>query len=164
MAKKTRLNAEGLAGLSMRMIDVSEAIDKDINQFTVDIASSIAFEVAKATPIDTAFARANWITGLTPATGTLFPYRGFKSRYRGGKGGPFGERINPALVRQQSQTALMRRKRHEDIFIVNNTPYIARLDRGHSKQAPAGFVGRGVRTGIAKVQKTFKFGHTRRMK
>lgn len=170
MARSTKLEALSLGGLAVRLDEINRAVQKDINRLSVDIASNIAYEVAKRTPVDTAYARANWITSLKPTNDVLMPYKAYPSRYRRnrrgnlGKGGSFTERVNSWGVRNQAASALIRKEPEDDVYITNNTPYIGFLDKGTSKQAPAGFVGMGITAGVAAAVKAFRFEFVRKLK
>lgn len=150
---------------------IGEALEKDINQLVTDIVSTIAGEVAKRTPVDTALARSNWVTSVgRPATGILFPYRAFPSRWRAstrsgkiGKGGKFTERINTNSVIEQARVAMISRKPDQDVFLVNNVDYLTHLNAGKSPQSPAGFVQAGVAAGRTKAIRQFKFRHLRKV-
>lgn len=170
MARKTKLDANGLAGLDARLAQISKAIQADITRLAVDVSTNIAYEVARRTPVDTAYARANWITSLKPTNDVLMPYKMYPSRYRKtkrglpGKGGSFTERVNSWGVREQAIAALINKKPEAAVYITNNTPYIGALNMGTSKQAPAGFVGMGITAGMNSAVKAFRFEFVRRLK
>jgi len=92
----------------------------------------VATEVVLRTPVDTGFARGNWIPGLNspaiaPVT-TLDPTA----------------QASPARI-----TALAAFIRIGDTFyITNNAEYIALLDAGYSPQAAANYIARAVSTGV----------------
>ena len=153
-----------------RADQIGEALERDLNQLVTDIVATVAGEVAKRTPVDTALARSNWITSLgRPATGILFPYKAYPSRYsrgpRGGvrKGGKFTERVNTNSVIEQARVTMIRRRADEDVFLTNNVEYIGHLNAGRSPQAAAGFVQAGVAAGQSKAVRQFKFRHLRKV-
>jgi hypothetical protein len=39
------------------------------------------------------------------------------------------------------------------VYISNNLPYIDRLNKGHSKQAPAGFIESAINAGLTAIRK-----------
>lgn len=82
-------------------------------------------ELIKATPRQTGFAQSNWLAGTGPAPTA-----------------PIGDKQNIDLTQQSRGLSALRNYRIRDgeIYIVNNCPYIGRLNAGSSTQAPAGFV------------------------
>lgn len=145
------------------------ATERDINQLVTDIVANVAGELARRTPVDTATARSNWTTSLGgPASGVLFPYKAYKSRWRQdrrgrlGKGGRFGETINTKSVMEQARVALIARTPDASAFITNNVEYITALMRGHSQQAGAGYIMAGVSVGITKGVRSFRWHYVRR--
>lgn len=160
---------QNLRQLGARMPVLAEACERDINQLVTDIAANVAGELARRTPVDTAMARANWHTSLgAPASGVLFPYKSYPSRWRLnrrgklGKGGNFRETINTKSVMEQARVALLARQADAPIYITNNVAYIQRLAQGHSEQAPPGFIMAGVSVGISKGVRAFKWNYVRR--
>lgn len=80
--------------------------------------------VVLLTPVDKGRARGNWqVTEGAPATEPLFQFD---------KSG--------TMVIQQALEATRTLSSDEVAFVVNNLPYIAALEEGHSQQAPAGMV------------------------
>lgn len=155
--------------LAGRMRDIGEAVERDINQLVTDVVANVAGELARRTPVDTAMARSNWHTSLgAPASGTLFPYKAYKSRWRQdrrgklGKGGRFGETINTKSVMEQARVALLPRTPDALVFITNNVEYIGALMDGHSQQAPAGYIYAGISAGITKGIRSFRWHYVRR--
>jgi hypothetical protein len=90
-----------------------------------DLALRIHAGLTKETPVDTGWARANWV----PSVGT-FPTE------------PVGspDNISDSEVRSGISEISRWKITQGPIFITNNVPYIAPLNNGHSKQAPKGFV------------------------
>jgi len=90
-----------------------------------------------ATPVDTGRARGAWLSGRNVA--------------RSGEGSPDpsgGVAVSEAI---SIGTSL----RIDNVgVIVNNVPYIGRLNNGSSKQAPAGFVQKAVQTASRTVSST----------
>ena len=87
-----------------------------IRDLTINVQAGLMAE----TPVDTGFAAANWqITIGAPATGTVAM----------GAGVAVGASVLADYQLADGST-----------FVTNNAPYIRRLNGGHSKQAPAGFV------------------------
>lgn len=165
MARKTRTIHE----LEAVFAAAADALEKDMKRLVADIVINVATELAKRTPVDTAYARSNWNTSLTPVTGTLMPYKMYPSRYRRnrrgnlGKGGKFTERVNTWGVTQQAQSAMIAWELDKPVYVVNNVPYVPYLDEGRSPQAPAGFVRAAVQYGKEKAIKQFRFVNLRKL-
>lgn len=100
------------------------------------VALSIHEQLIRANPVDTGWSRANWLisVGTPPPTGAA----------NKGSPGATGQAAGLArlLTYQVNQGA---------IWIANSVPYIPKLDEGHSKQAPAGWIGRAVDAGVRSV-------------
>lgn len=117
------------------------AVKKGLVQGIEDVIAKMALStfssVVLATPVDTGRARGNWQPSFgSPATSatnntdkgggtTIASGSGLFARYE------FGEKI----------------------FLTNNVPYIQRLNEGHSKQAPAGFVQKAIIAGIENLNR-----------
>jgi hypothetical protein len=123
--------------------DLTAFTERAIKRLALEVhAGLVAAPSEGGTPVDTGWARANWIPSIgVPATepdGEV-PMRG-ESTIAGG----------------QAQSGLARvaatyRLRQGPIFISNNVPYIGRLNDGHSRQAPSGFVQRAILKAVRKV-------------
>jgi hypothetical protein len=89
------------------------------------IALELLRGIVNMTPVDTGRAKGNWYVTLgTPATG--FDWE--KHDIAG------GETINDGYQTIQGL------QDYGAIYLTNNLPYIIALEKGHSKQAPAGMV------------------------
>lgn len=107
-----------------------------------DLAVNITAELIERTPVDTGWARANWIPTIgasdnTPATGN-----------------PTTAIVPAQRNRQEASTAALAtgyRLERGAVFISNNVPYILRLNDGSSKQAPSGFVQASIRRELARA-------------
>ena len=89
------------------------------------VALTFVSVVATATPIDTGKAQGNWQVGIgRPLLRQIH------------QPGRFG--ADTAIM--YAKHKLQHYKGNANIHVTNNLPYIGRLDRGHSKQAPRGFV------------------------
>lgn len=130
-----------------RIRQIANGINEGVNDITKLAATRAQANVAAATPVDVGTARSNWIVRL--GGGFRFVYRAynpFRSRYASppGPGGSINEGANLNSAMRQGAAVIARRKPDQDIYIVNNVPYIKRLDEGYSNQSPAGFVHRAV--------------------
>jgi hypothetical protein len=102
--------------------DLRKAYDTKVIKTIEKTVRAIVFvldsQLANRTPVDTGRARANWIPSLnSPSKAKVEP----------------NQKIDVSSV-------LATYKVKDTVFISNNLPYIRRLNEGHSKQAPAGFV------------------------
>jgi hypothetical protein len=92
------------------------------------IALDLFERVIMATPVDSGRARANWqVTIGTVPNGTL----------------DLTDKTGQATISRATATAAGL-KAGDVIYLVNNLPYIQRLEDGYSGQAPAGMVGLAV--------------------
>lgn len=119
--------------------------ERTIQRLTLDIDATLRSEPsAGGTPRDTGWARANWI-----------PNVGAPAPPPDGTRPPSGSTIG-ATPEQAAGLARVARYvlRQGAIYLTNNVPYITRLNDGHSRQAPAGFVQAAIRRGINRITRT----------
>lgn len=83
------------------------------------------------TPRDTGRAAASWVVSF------LLPSSLSEPRTKTKLGSPEGRA-------KQSRTAIEQARPYDTLWLVNNLPYIQRLNEGWSKQAPAKFVERSI--------------------
>lgn len=108
-------------------------IDKVMKKLTLDIVANLvtAPDTGYGTPVDTGWARANWVPQIgAPKTTT----EGTREAAEAG---------NVSIAGQQAGVAKVvtgYRRDQGPIYISNNVPYILRLNEGYSKQAPKGFI------------------------
>lgn len=108
-------------------VKVEGTLENTVKKTALAVDAAVVF----ATPVDTGRARSNWIPSLnTPDTRTVEPGQ-----------------------KPDAEAAISAYKLADTIYISNSLPYIQRLNEGHSKQAPAGFVDIAVRTGVATVNR-----------
>ena len=120
--------------------ELEQAIERTIRALGINITA----ELIETTPVDTGWARANWV----PNAGSPFT----------GNSELLDAEAQRAAVPGQvaSQTAasssLIRYKLSDgDIFISNNVPYIVRLNEGSSMKAPSGFVQQSIARTIVRL-------------
>ena len=108
------------------------SFENDIRKFAkkagtnmVTVRKSLFFELSKEimerTPVDTGRARANWI----PSTG---------------KPSSMTVRSNNDYVMARVQNVLKKTRLDDTLYLVNNLPYINKLEYGYSNKAPKGMV------------------------
>lgn len=109
-------------------------VDQLIKKLVLDIvANLVAAPSDGGTPVDTGWARANWVPNIgSPVTSPA------GSREQAEKG------VLPSAQQAGIAAMLSYKSSKGPVFISNNVPYILPLDRGSSKQAPKGFVRRAV--------------------
>lgn len=119
----------------------AEAIRSKIKKQIETIFKALTLEIDRelriATPVDTGYARANWVPSVgSPHVGDV------------GARGLVGSSAHAAGVGQ------VLRFRLEDgtTWVSNSAEYIQRLNYGHSKQAPAMFIEAAVDRAIATIQ------------
>lgn len=112
---------------------VAESVIKKVG---LDISANLSRAPAEGgTPVDTGWARANWLSSVTKSINK-----------------PEGSPENVSAAETAKQAGLLGlltyRLKAGPVFISNNVPYILRLNDGHSKQAPAGFVQRAIQEAV----------------
>lgn len=124
----------GLGPFSRRMDFRARELGRDVDRVVRSVALAADQAVVFATPVDKGVARSNWRVSVgTPSVGTI-------GAYSPGDGLGIGEAANAQAAIAQALAAIAARRPGQSIFIVNNLPYIQRLNDGSSAQAPAGFV------------------------
>jgi uncharacterized protein CbrC (UPF0167 family) len=122
-------------GSSRYVVDEFEqAVTRVVQGLTLDIVA----DLQEKTPVDTGWARANWI----PNIGGQF------------SDSPVGQRIKGSIDVATQQTAIAKIATQfrvgPPIHITNNVPYIQKLNKGTSKQAPAGYVDSTIEKNVKK--------------
>lgn len=155
-----------LKGLAELMPTVAEAIVLDATKLVTEVAIAVVADVAMGTPVDVGTARSNWIVALgSPLYNIRAAFSPHPSRWRPPYADPGTDRSetqNQAGAVWSTIGAVKHRKPDQPIYINNILPYIGRLNSGHSKQAPAGFVERGVQSGTDRAVSAFKFENLKR--
>lgn len=111
---------------------ISALIEDATSREMISLALRIHSGLVRKTPVDTGWARANWLPSVgTPIEETT--------------GSP--EDIDTsASAAGALQVAAYRGFDQGPIYVANNVPYIGRLNAGSSGQAPAGFIEGVVRS------------------
>ncbi len=149
-----------LANLDKWLEKIAVKVEENAANLRKEVLIAIINRVAELTPVDTGKARSNWMVGVgTPPGGTRMPFSPIPSRWRKPypRGGSRSERRNLLGVTSAAQGALKGYKDGESVYIVNNLPYIERLDSGYSPQSPAGFIRAGFKAGVALGIKNARF-------
>lgn len=113
---------------------------RDTEEMVRKIAERLFENIVRRTPVDTGWARANWVPSINEIDARS-----------PGERPPDGETVpepNPGAI-----AAVVQQGKIGDVFwLTNAVPYIRALEYGHSKQAPAGMV----RVSIAEVQTFYR--------
>lgn len=122
-----------MASAADRVVEVLEGFFQDLMRA---IPLEVTAELVSANPVDTGWSRANWIPSVGAPVTT-----------------PAGSRDSVSGVAQQVGMAQVATYTwgQGNVFIANCVPYIVFLNRGHSPQAPAGYVEAAVESGIRKA-------------
>lgn len=151
--------AEITIDLGRQVGSTKDAIDKAVGivvrKIALDVHSNLIDKPTNGgTPIDTGYARSNWMPRIgAPFEGTV----GVRPRvadvgesgFRGASGNRYIGSIDNG-AQQQARDAVVSGYRIDlgGITITNNVDYIGRLNFGSSRQAPAGFVERAIRKAL----------------
>ncbi len=111
-----------------------------IKKLVLDIVANLLRAPSQGgTPVDTGWARANWIPVLGRSSSRPTPQPGDAAQTKGA--------ARQLTAQQEAAVAAIvigYRIAKGKITIANNVPYIVRLDQGDSSQAGAGFVRRAI--------------------
>lgn len=117
---------------------VMAALENVAERTVVKIALDVTANLIEFTPVDTGWARANWVPsiGRRNPPGDISDPRpaevaAAKTEQAGGVASLLGYRLQLGQVR-----------------VSNNVPYIERLNDGSSEQAPAGFVQLAIKKAV----------------
>lgn len=94
------------------------------------VGAAVVTAVVHATPMDTGRARFSWNVGMNRSNHN-YEYSSFEGHSRS------GDWLGKMAT---SRAAIMRATEKDVIYISNGLPYIGKLNRGYSAQAPADYV------------------------
>jgi hypothetical protein len=118
-----------------RSLSIKSELTEDISREVRKLGIRIDQGVVLGTPVDTGRARANWLVGIgTAPAGTT------ENLDQGG---------NASIQAAVSVIGNYPADKLPDLWIVNNLPYIGRLNDGSSEQAPAKFVEAAIDRALA---------------
>lgn len=109
---------------------VIDGLSRTVGDVVRDIALDVHARLQDATPVDTGWARSNWI----PQIGT--PFEGTAGTREDAEQG----RIDSGSATAGRAEVSRYRLEQGDIHVSNEVPYIEKLNAGSSSQAPAAFV------------------------
>ena len=114
------------------------AFAKEMNVEFGTVVKKVAFDllgkIVARTPVRSGRARGSWIVSLDSPSEDMLP-EGEYSAYQEATGA-----ANQAQSVAQGELADLAANPYRQIFIVNNLPYVEKLNGGSSVQAPASFV------------------------
>jgi len=121
---------------SRRVRIVVNSLKDFLNQLIKAIVLDIVANLKKApqeggTPVDTGWARANWVPKIAAA------HEGVVGSRDAAEAGNINEGVSQSGV---ASVAAGYKTPQGPVHITNNVPYIVYLNEGSSKQAPSGFV------------------------
>lgn len=138
MAKSLK-SLEGILNKKLKQIK------EDASETAKATAIAIVEQLALDTPVDTSQALSNWQVSLNnPVSSEIGPYVG------GEFGSSFGASFSATV--NNARSVLASKKPSQPIYISNVLDYIADLNAGSSKQAPAGFVESAILKGRKKAK------------
>ena len=123
---------------------VVNVLNEAIQRIVISISTNVTAELIDNTPVDTGWARANWVPQIgAPFAGNSRVLSDDERRSAvGGQRSRQSSAVSGLFNYNVTQGA---------IFITNNVPYIVRLNEGSSQKAPAGFVQQAIRDGITGI-------------
>lgn len=119
---------------------VAVNVPKNADEIVRKVALAADQTITMATPVDTGRARANWQVGIGAAPAETV-------EYSGGGAGAAGYAIGAA-----ANVVTAYKGQPGGIWLVNNLPYIQRLNEGWSAQAPAKFVEQAIDTAVNAIR------------
>lgn len=121
---------------------VIDALGKHAERTIAKLTLDIHYNLLRATPVDTGWARANWV----PSLGIPIepPQPDFQTRDER------AQAVSGARGAQEAGQASIvgYRLAAGPAWISNNVPYLEELNQGSSKQAPAGFAQMAIATAV----------------
>lgn len=118
----------------MALNQFGSKVVNDVNDAKIKTALAAARAVIQWTPVDTGQARSNWLPKIgSPPTHTRLPHAPGSHLGR-------GESANAGAAMARVTAVFGAAKPGQPLYLKNNLPYIGRLNAGHSRQSPAGFV------------------------
>lgn len=123
-----------LAGIDSAIKNVEIALEKATVETQQKVVLVVDSALVLGTPVDTGRARGNWL----PSIGTPDDRQILDAVDKGGMNA-----INAATGKANEL------KFGDTFYISNNLPYIGKLEDGHSRQAPQGFVQKALQAARA---------------
>lgn len=119
---------------------IMKQLDTHVNRQFVRLASLVHSEITQGTPVDTGYARANWIPSIGTPDDTNVRI----------KGRPNKQQVAVSTARSQKGllevVARFRYTKLGSIFITNNVHYVPILDKSHKRAK--GFINKGIKKAL----------------
>lgn len=131
--------------MSKQLRVISDGIDRTVETAVKAVTLAIHAQVVEATPVDTGWARANWVPRITSAVGSLST-----PATREGREAAVAS-AGTAQAAALASIALTYNLQQGAVYISNNVPYISKLNAGSSTQAPSNFVQIAINLALRKV-------------
>lgn len=129
--------------LARQMDRYADKVESNSDQMVRQVTRNLGPALGYSTPVLTSRARANWQAAInTRPTSILYPEPSTPPSPQSGAGMAVQSCYNAAMAYRHGAT----------VYVVNNVPYIRRLNGGSSSQAPAGFVQIAVNVAIRTIQ------------
>lgn len=129
-----------LTRLAVRMNALADDLDNRVNRFAQEMVIQIVIALANSTPVDTSTALSNWQVQVgSPVVSDREPF------FPGRTGSTRRSSIQATIA--DARRVVQAKTPGTPIYITNVLPYIVPLNRGTSRQAPAGFVEVGTLRG-----------------
>ncbi len=110
---------------------ITHGTERVIKRLTLDVTANMQESPPLGTPVDTGFARVNWIPNIGR------PHRQQAGTYEAAEAGRIDSGPQQAGV---ARVAALYRLANGPTFVSQNVGYVQKLNRGSSPQSPAGFV------------------------
>ena len=124
----------------------ADNLDKNCDILVRNATIGIIQNLVVSTPIDVGTAESNWQVSVGGTVVTFIP------SWDPGSHGSTASSVRHATI-DQAKRALASYKFGTSLSIVNNAPYLQRLNEGSSSQAPAGFVEEAILKGMESFNK-----------
>lgn len=130
---------------SQIIAELNNATEKAVKKITLDVVANLQSPPPQGgTPVDTGWARANWVVDVTT------PFR-VQAEQIGSISGRAAE-----SEASKAKLAISYNLSMGPTFASNNVPYVLKLNDGSSKQAPQGFVQNAIIKAVRIDMRGFK--------
>lgn len=135
--------ARDLDYLARRMTEIGREISISSVEVVREVVKNMGPALAFSTPVDTSRARANWQAAINSQPTSILYAEPSKP--------PSPNAGSQMAIRSLDAAAALYRQ-GATVYVVNNVPYINRLNAGWSAQAPAGFVQIAIHVAIRTIR------------
>ncbi|WLY87193.1 hypothetical protein [Vibrio phage vB_VibM_83AMN] len=132
------LATSNLQQLAQRLANLTARLPENMNELKREVAMQVQRDLIHVTPVKSGMARTNWRISTTPV-GAVIP-------------APASPQAGVVDAIAQGQLAVRNSRPNTDIYVFNYAPYIGKLNRGWSVQAPANFVRQALEATVRSIQ------------